>query len=325
MTFAPIGQDRDRKRNSKAPANHMHVSHDRGRLTTETRNERSAHFDRLSILEAVEVMNQEDATIAAAVAAAKSEIARAIEFVVRAFQSGGRLIYVGAGTSGRLGVLDAAECPPTFLTSPDMVQGIIAGGPDALTRSIEGAEDSESAGAAAMDQRNIDDRDVVFAIATGGTTPFVHGAITQARAAGARTVFLACVPKELVSDEADVSIRIITGPEVITGSTRLKAGTATKMVLNTVTTVAMTQIGKVHGNLMVDVNTGANAKLLDRGIRIVQETTRLSRDESQALLTRAAGRVKIALVMHARGLTPQDADAWLNENNGRIGDILPSA
>lgn len=300
----------------------MHAANDRGRLTTEHRNERSAQFDRLSILEAVEVMNQEDACVAAAVGAARKEIARAIELVVAAFRGGGRLIYVGAGTSGRLGVLDATECPPTFLSPPAMVQGVIAGGLEALTRSVEGAEDSESAGAAAMDERSVDTKDVVFAIATGGTTPFVHGALRRACERGAKTVFLSCVPREQVGDEADVSIRVMTGPEIITGSTRLKAGTATKLVLNMVTTIAMTQIGKVYGNLMVDVNTAANAKLLDRGIRMVQTVTGLPRDAARALLERAGGRVKTALVMHARHTSREAADALLAENAGRLGEIL---
>ncbi|UCC31688.1 MAG: N-acetylmuramic acid 6-phosphate etherase, partial [Phycisphaerales bacterium] len=208
---------------------------DRGHLTTEDRNPHSMRLDRLSIDEAFELINREDATVAAAVAAAGSDIRRAIELVATAFRAGGRLIYVGAGTSGRLGVLDATECPPTFLSDPSMVQGVIAGSMEALTRSVEGAEDHPEDGEAAMDERGVGPADVVFAIATGGTTPFVHGALRRARQLGAKTVFLACVPKEQVTDEADVSIRVITGPEVVTGSTRMKAGTATKMVLNMVT------------------------------------------------------------------------------------------
>jgi len=300
----------------------MQPSGDRGHLATELGNPRSVRFDRLTVREAVELMNEEDAGVAGAVRKAQEGIARAIELVVEAFRGGGRLIYVGAGTSGRLGVLDATECPPTFLTDPSTVQGVIAGGIEALTKSVEGAEDSETAGAAAMDERQVDRRDVVFAIATGGTTPFVHGAIRRATERGAKTVFLACVPAEQVEDEADVSIRVITGPEVITGSTRLKAGTATKMVLNMVTTIAMTQVGKVYGNLMVDVNTSANAKLRDRGERMLQAMTGVSLSRAGALLDAAGGRVKTALVMHAREVDREQAEALLTACGGRVGDVI---
>jgi N-acetylmuramic acid 6-phosphate etherase len=243
--------------------------------------------------------------------------------VVASFRSGGRLIYVGAGTSGRLGVLDATECPPTYLTDPSMVQGIIAGGIEALTRSVEGAEDREADGAAAVDQREVGANDVVFGIATGGTTPFVHGAIARARRLGARTVFLACVPVEQVADEADVSIRVLTGPEVVTGSTRMKAGTATKMVLNMVTTIAMVQLGKVYQNLMVDVDTKANSKLVDRGTRIIATLTGLDRVAAGALLEAAGGRVKTALVMHARGVDRATADGLIRAGGGELRAILP--
>ncbi|MBI1826865.1 MAG: N-acetylmuramic acid 6-phosphate etherase, partial [Planctomycetes bacterium] len=236
----------------------------------------------------------------------------------------GRLIYVGAGTSGRLGVLDAAECPPTFLSDPKSVQSVIAGGYDALTHSIEGAEDHAEDGEAAMAERNIGPNDVVFGIATGGTTPFVHGAIGKARALGAKTVFLACVPKEQVTDEADVSIRIITGPEVITGSTRMKAGTATKIVLNMVSTIAMVQLGKVYRNLMVDVNTRANAKLVDRGTRILQTLTGLDRAAAAKLLAEADGRVKTALVMQLRSVGREGAEQLLAEASGNVGRVLES-
>jgi len=297
---------------------------DRGHLTTEHRNPRSARIDQLSILECFDVVNKEDASIAAAVAKAKPEICAAIELVVHALKGGGRLIYVGAGTSGRLGVLDAAECPPTFLTDPKMVQGVIAGGLDALTRSIEGAEDHAEVGASAIIEREIGPDDVVFGIATGGTTPFVHGAIAKARELGAKTVFLACVPKEQVTDEADVSIRVIVGPEIITGSTRMKAGTATKMVLNMVSTIAMVQLGKVYRNLMVDVNTRANAKLVDRGTRILQTLTGLDRASAGRLLTEADGRVKVALVMHMRSVGREGAEQMLTEAGGNVGRVLES-
>lgn len=298
------------------------VMDDRGHLTTEHRNSRSRHLDRVSIPGAFDLINREDAGIAAAVAAARADICAAIELVVAALRSGGRLIYVGAGTSGRLGVLDATECPPTFLTDPQMVQGIIAGGPAALTRSVEGAEDRPEDGAQAIEEREVSASDVVFGIATGGTTPFVHGALAEARRRGAKTVFLACVPNDQVADEADVSIRVITGPEVITGSTRMKAGTATKMVLNMVTTIAMVRLGKVYENLMVDVNTSANAKLVDRGTRIIQTVTGLDHEAARTLLDAAGGRVKTALVMHARGLDREAAERMLAEVGGRAGRAL---
>ncbi len=274
-------------------------------------------LDRISVGEAFDLINAEDADVAAAVAAQRENICRAIELVVAAFKAGGRLIYVGAGTSGRLGVLDASECPPTFLTDPQMVQGIIAGGAAALTRSIEGAEDRTTDGERAIEERLVGANDLVFGIATGGTTPFVHGAISAARKRGAGTVFMACVPQEQVDDEADVSIRVLTGPEVVTGSTRMKAGTATKMVLNMVTTIAMVQLGKVYENLMVDVNTGANAKLVDRGTRIIQTVTGLSREEAGELLASAKGRVKTALVMHAHKVDRAVAEKMLVETDGK--------
>ena len=298
---------------------------DRSHLTTEHRNPRSRRLDRLSVAEAFNLINGEDAGVAAAVAAARDDICRAIGLIVAAFRAGGRLIYVGAGTSGRLGVLDAAECPPTFLSDPQTVQGIIAGGPDALTRSIEGAEDRPGAGEAAMDEKSVGPDDVVFAIATGGTTPYVHGALRRAKQRGAKTVFLACVPKDQVTDDADVSIRVVTGPEVVTGSTRMKAGTATKMVLNMVSTIAMVQVGKVYQNLMVDVNTRANAKLVDRGTRMIQAITGLGREDARALLESAEGRVKTALVMNARMVDRQAAEALLEDADGHVARILDSA
>jgi N-acetylmuramic acid 6-phosphate etherase len=300
-------------------------TNDRGHLLTELRNPRSAGIDRASIAEAFDLINSEDATIAAAVAAARPEICRTIELVVAAFEAGGRLIYIGAGTSGRLGVLDAAECPPTFLSDPSMVQGFIAGGWEALRRSIEGAEDHPADAAAKMDDLNVGPPDVVIGISTGGTTPYVHGALERARQRGAKTVFFACVAGEHVPDQADVSIRVLVGPEVITGSTRLKAGTATKMVLNMITTLSMVRIGKVYQNLMVDVNTRANRKLVDRGTRIIQTLTGLDRPAAAALLERAAGRVKTALVMHAKGVSAGEAQQLLREHGGHLAHVLNKA
>ena len=297
---------------------------DRSELTTEHRNEKSMRMDQLPTVQLFDLINEEDATISGAIAKARSDICQAIERVTESFRSGGRLFYVGAGTSGRIGVLDATECPPTFLSESSQVIGIIAGGHEALIRSIEGAEDHPEDGQSAMDLYEVGKKDTVFGIATGGTTPFVHGAIQRAKDRGATTVFFACVSKDQVADEADVSIRVITGPEVLTGSTRMKAGTATKMVLNMITTIAMVQTGKVYQNLMVDANTSANVKLIDRGIRIIQTITGLSRIAANGLLEEADGRVKTALVMHSRSVGKQEAQLLLSEVNGNVGRILDS-
>jgi N-acetylmuramic acid 6-phosphate etherase len=295
---------------------------DRGHLLTEQRNQRSMRIDRASVAEAFDILNAEDATVPASVAAAKSDIVRAVELVVAAFRAGGRLIYVGAGTSGRLGVIDASECPPTFLSDPEMVQGIISGGPQAMFRSVEAAEDRPEGGAAAIDERNVAPNDVVFGIATGGTTPFVHGAIARAKERGARTVFFACVSRDQVQDAADVSIRVLTGPEVITGSTRLKAGTATKLVLNMITTISMVQIGKVYENLMVDMNSYACKKLVDRGARIISRVTALERPAALALLEAAKGRVKAAIIMHRKGVSREEAERLLTASGGNVRMVL---
>ncbi len=298
------------------------MTEDRGHLMTEKVNERTRAIDRMSVAECVDLINSEDATVAGAVAGARDAIVAAIELVVAAFRAGGRLIYMGAGTSGRLGVVDASECPPTFLSDPSMVQGIIAGGRPAMFRPIEGAEDDPNGAVEALKKRELGPNDVVFGIATGGTTPFVHGAIRYARQVGAKSVFFACVPREQCADEADVSIRVLVGPEAIAGSTRMKAGTATKMVLNMVTTVAMVQIGKVYENLMVDVDTRTNRKLVDRGARIIATLTGLGREKSLELLRAAEGRVKIALVMHLRKVDFEAARRLLAEHGNRVRAVV---
>jgi N-acetylmuramic acid 6-phosphate etherase len=300
----------------------MHT--DRGHLLTEQRNVQSATIDRMSIEEGFDVLNAEDATIAQAVAAARADICLAVEAAVRSFERGGRLIYVGAGTSGRLGVIDAAECPPTFMTPPDMVQGVIAGGFEAMVRSIEGAEDCPDAARGAIADRDVGARDTVFGIASGGTTPFVHAALDEAAARGARTVFLACVPREQCPDEADISIRLLTGPEVVTGSTRMKAGTATKMALNMVSTLSMIRLGKVYGNLMVDLNREACAKLQDRAVRVVVAATGLERPAAQVLLD-AAEDVKTAIVMHHRAVDAASARDLLDAQGGVLQNIVDIA
>ena len=289
---------------------------------TERRNPRSATIDTASSLEIVDLIGAEDAGVPAAVARARTEIARAIDLVEAAFRAGGRLIYVGAGTSGRLGVLDASECPPTFGTPPEMVVGVIAGGYPALVRSVEGAEDDVNAGLGEMDARKVGADDVVVGIAASGTTPFVRAALSRAQTLGAGSVLVTCAePPALLQETCDVCIVVKVGPEVVTGSTRMKAGTATKLVLNTLTTGAMIRIGKTYGNLMVDLRAW-NDKLIDRSQRIVMETTGLPRDEARAVLDAAGGRLKTAIVMARRGVSGDEADRLLAEHQGRLRTIV---
>lgn len=289
---------------------------------TEQRNPRSHRIDALSPLEIVDLLNAEDRRVADAVAAEREPLARAVELAVEAFRGGGRLIYVGAGTSGRLGVLDAAEMPPTFGTDPDQVQGIIAGGYGALVRAREGAEDDPEDGAVAVDEREVGSGDFVLGIATSGTTPFVHGALARARERGARTGFLLCTePPPELKERHDVVIAPLVGPEVITGSTRMKAGTATKLVLNTISTGAMIRTGKVWGNLMVDLQVTCQ-KLQDRGERILMELLELEREDARELLERADGHVKTALVMGREGVDRQKARGLLEDAEGHLGRVL---
>ena len=281
--------------------------------TTEKRNRASENIDQLSTQEIVDLINSEDAMVAGAVARQRRQITAAIDVIVSRFKEGGRLFYVGAGTSGRLGVLDASECPPTFGVSPSLVQGIIAGGRGALVRSAEGAEDCPKDGVAAIDKRKIRPRDIVVGLAACGMTPFVHGALKRARQIGAATIFVTCAPEAVEHIGAEIIINPVVGPEVVTGSTRMKAGTATKLVLNTLTTGAMIRLGKVYGNLMVDLRA-TNDKLRDRSIRIVMEMTNLSRPRARRLLAQAEGKVKAAIVMHFRRVDLIRALAILKEN-----------
>jgi N-acetylmuramic acid 6-phosphate etherase len=291
---------------------------------TEQRNPNSAQIDRLSPLEIVDLINTEDAKVAPAVAAERERVARAVEFTEHAFRNGGRLIYVGAGTSGRLGVLDASEMPPTYSTDPELVQGVIAGGFDALIRAAEGAEDDPATGAAAMDEKGVGENDFVLGIATSGTTPYVHGALVRSKERGARTGLLLCTPPtDEMLERYDVVIAPLVGPEVVTGSTRMKAGTATKLVLNTISTGAMIRIGKVYGNLMVDLRA-TNEKLRDRSERILMEMCELERPQARELLTRAGGSVKTAIAMYWTHSEPADAQRKLREAGGRLGEILES-
>ena len=288
---------------------------------TEQRNPRSMRIDQLSTIEIVDLINAEDRMVAAAVGEERQQIARAIDMVVECLLQGGRLIYVGAGTSGRLGVLDASEIPPTYRTDPEMVQGIIAGGFDALLRAQEGAEDHPEDGAAAIDDRQVQASDFVLGIATSGTTPYVHGALKRARERGARTGFLLCTyPSEQLIKAHDVVIAPLVGPEVITGSTRMKAGTATKIILNTISTAAMVRTGKVYGNLMVDLQVTCQ-KLQDRGERILMDTLGVPREQASRLLEESGGHVKTAIAMSKLSLDADEARRRLEAVGGSIADL----
>ncbi|HEY0780368.1 MAG TPA: N-acetylmuramic acid 6-phosphate etherase [Gemmatirosa sp.] len=285
---------------------------------TEQRNPRTADIDLASPLEIVDAMNAADRTVADAVAAERERIAALLEAVERAFRAGRRLFYAGAGSSGRLGVLDASECPPTFGVDHDMVQAMIAGGNAAMFRACEGAEDSPERGARDVDRYGVGAGDVLVGIAASGTTPYVRGALARGRAIGAVTAIVACSPPPPESlAVADHAIVARTGPEVLTGSTRLKAGTATKLILNVLTTGAMIRLGKTYGNLMVDLRA-TNAKLVDRAERIVMEVCAVERDAARALLAAADGHVKTAIVMHALGEDATGADRALAAAGGVI-------
>ncbi|MGC9260739.1 MAG: N-acetylmuramic acid 6-phosphate etherase [Phycisphaerae bacterium] len=296
--------------------------HDRSHIETEKRHPASAHLDEMPVRDAVLLMNREDQRAVAAVGQQAAAIAQAVEMAAAALRIGGRLIYVGAGTSGRMGFLDAAECPPTFSSDPGMVVGIIAGGVAAIQRSLENVEDDALAGAQALRDIHLTAADVVVGIAAGGTTPFVHGAIAEARKCGTKTIFLTCTRREHITAQADVFICLETGPEVLTGSTRLKAGTATKLVLNTISTLAMTRIGKVFGNIMVDLDCLKNHKLLDRGMRIIMQITGVNRMEAQTLLQRAGGQVKRAIVMQKHQCDALTADHLLKQAHGFLRKVI---
>lgn len=290
-------------------------------LTTEAINPAHAQLDELPTLELVKAINAEDHTVADAVAAALPQIAEAVEKIAHAFRQGGRLIYIGAGTSGRLGALDASECPPTFGVAPEMVQPVIAGGPAALLRSIEGAEDSAENGAAEMETHAVTDRDVVCGLSASGRTPFVLGALTKARELGAATVGIACNRPSEMESLVDVMIAVITGPEIISGSTRLKAGTAQKMVLNMLSTASMVRLGKVYGNLMVDVRP-LSQKLVERAQRIIRVVTGVDAATAQQLFTESGGRPKLAIVMQKRGCNAAAAEQLLARNDGLVRAAL---
>jgi len=293
-------------------------------LDTEKANFASTNFDRKSAIEMVRIMNREDSKVAAAVNSALPEIAQAIEMVAKALSRGGRLIYVGTGTSGRIAALDAAECPPTFDIPARMVQFIIAGGTRALAAAVEADEDSRELGRNAMAKRYPGKKDVVVGVAASGRTPFTIAALQYARAHGARTVAVVCNSKSPLGKVAHEEIVAEVGAEVIAGSTRLKAGTAQKMILNMITTGAMTQLGYVYGNLMVNLHT-RNSKLLERGIAILEKTTSLNHDAARKMVLAAKGRVPVALVMAEARVDQSRAIAALKQSEGRVRDAIALA
>jgi N-acetylmuramic acid 6-phosphate etherase len=295
---------------------------ERGHLLTEQVNPNSQNLDQMTALEIVDLFNQEDAQTIAAIAGVRLELAAAIDRTAEALRHGGRLFYVGAGTSGRLGVLDAAECPPTFCTPPELVQGIIVGGASALVRSSEALEDLAEDGAEAIAHHHITSRDVVVGITAGGTTPYVRGALAAARQRGATTIFIACVPSNQVKlDTVDIDLRLLVGPEILAGSTRLKAGTATKLALNILSTGVMVKLGKVYGNRMVDVSV-TNTKLYDRALRMLQDLTDLSREEAATLLEKSDRQVKLALLIHWTGLEVEESRQLLAKYQGNLRQAL---
>lgn len=292
-------------------------------LTTEARNPASERLDSLTPLELVRLINEEDAKCAEAVAEQAEPIAKAVEVIAHRLAHGGRLIYIGAGTSGRLGLLDAAECPPTFRSDPSQVVGLIAGGHSAMLKAVEGAEDSPVLAEEDLRKLNLGSDDVVVGIATSGRTPYVLGGLDYARSVGAYTVGLACNRESLLRSRADLSIIPVVGPEVLSGSTRMKAGTATKMVLNMLTTGAMVLMGKTYGNLMVDLNA-TNSKLLERAKRIVCTLTDLMPEQAASLLQSCNGEVKTAITSYRLGVTPEEARVILHATNGHLRMALES-
>lgn len=288
---------------------------------TEGRNPNTENLDALSVMEIVKKINEEDKKVALAVEQELEYVAKAVELIVESLENGGRLFYFGAGTSGRLGVLDAAECPPTFGTDPGLVQGVIAGGLGALVEAVEGAEDEPEWGREDVEKIGVRAGDVVVGIAASGRTPYVLGALTEAKKRGAKTVSLSCNRGAAISALADVAIAPVVGPEVITGSTRMKAGTAQKMVLNMLTTASMVRLGKVYGNLMVHVQA-TNSKLKERVKKIIYEATGCTRLEAVELAELAQGDARVGILMKWKGITADEARRQLDLAGGRIREAL---
>ncbi|MET9879842.1 N-acetylmuramic acid 6-phosphate etherase [Actinacidiphila glaucinigra] len=284
-------------------------------LGTETRNERTAELDRMPVSELLTVMNAEDQTVALTVREALPDIGTAVEAITESLRRGGRLIYLGAGTSGRIGLLDAVECPPTFGTAPEQVVGLLSGGPGAFIVAVEGAEDEPARAIADLDEIGVNERDTVVGLAASGRTPYVIGGLKHAATRGAVTVSVACNRDALVSRYADIPIEVPTGPEILTGSTRLKGGTAEKMVCNMLSTASMVRVGKVYGNLMVDVRA-TNNKLVDRAQRMVAQATGADPDTAAEALTAAGGHAKTAIVMLLTGATAEEAARRIEQAHG---------
>ena len=299
----------------------LQPSADRGHLLTEQSNPRSRRLDQLATMELVQLFVEEDRRPQEAVAGASEALAAAVDAISARLLNGGRLFYLGAGTSGRLGVLDAAECPPTFCSDPELVQGVLAGGTPALLRSSEGLEDLEQAGCDDLERHGFQPGDCLVGIAAGGTTPYVRGGLSYARSIGALAIAMACVPKDQAPLPCDIDIRLLTGPELLTGSTRLKAGTATKMALNILSTTVMVRLGKVYGNRMVDV-AASNSKLVDRSLRILRDLIGVEREEGLALLALSDGSVKLALLMKAANLSKDQAEAVLERHDQQLRPAL---
>jgi len=293
------------------------------RLLTEQRNAASEDIDAKSTLEIIEIINQQDRNVAEAVAQAIPAIAEAVDVITERLGKGGRLIYIGAGTSGRLGVLDAAECGPTFSVAAELVQGVIAGGEAALARATEAGEDDPEAGAAELRQRGLSESDVVVGIAASGRTPYVLGAMAEARRMAAATIGISCTPDSELSRAVEIPITVLTGPEVIAGSTRMKAGTATKLVLNMLSTAAMIRLGHVYGNLMVNVQP-TNHKLMERARRIVSHASGLGVEEAGRVLEEA-GSVRTAIVMALARCSREEAESRLKAAKGKVREALESA
>lgn len=294
------------------------------KISTEQRNPDSVHIDTLSTIDMLAIINQNDQTVPQAVAKVLPAIASAVDLITGRLQSGGCLFYLGAGTSGRLGILDAVECPPTYSTAPEMVQGLIAGGHPAIFRAKEGAEDDPELAATDLQQAGFTARDVLVGLAASGRTPYVIGGLDYARKLGAATIALSCSTGSEIADHADIAITPITGPEVVTGSTRMKAGTAQKLVLNMLSTGTMIKLGKVYGNLMVDVKP-SNKKLEERARHIVMEACDCSRDEAISALQAADGQTKLAILIRLTGCTAATGRLWLEHSRGLLGTALGNA
>lgn len=290
-------------------------------LTTEKRNSATMHIDNMSTLDMVKTINKEDQKVAEAVGTQEEQIAQAIDMASKKYHDGGRLIYIGAGTSGRLGILDAVELVPTYGISPDRAIGLIAGGKTAMYLAVEGAEDSESLAAEDLGKLNLTSKDVVLGLAASGRTPYVIGGLDYAQKIGAGTISIACVNNSLIGKHAEIAIEAVVGPEVITGSTRMKAGTAQKMILNTISTGVMIKQGKVYQNVMIDV-LPTNKKLVNRAIRIITSVINVSIEQAKDVLLKADKNVGLAIVMAKTGLNSDDASKLLEKNNNNVSQVL---